>query len=92
MNTDQLEGKWKQVKGEVREKWGKLTDDDILVIGGRQDQLIGRVQERYGMAREAATKQVDTFLKHLTDPGEDVSSSAGSLNNRPKVHSAGAGK
>jgi len=92
MNADQLEGKWKQVKGEVREQWGKLTDDDILVIGGRQDQLIGRVQERYGMAKEAATKEVDTFLKHLSNPGEEFSSSTASSNNRAKVHAAGAGK
>ena len=91
MNTDQLEGKWKQVKGEVREKWGKLTDDDILVVGGRRDQLIGRVQERYGMAKEAATREVDTFLKHLSDPGEDFKSSTISPNDRAKVHSAGAG-
>jgi uncharacterized protein YjbJ (UPF0337 family) len=92
MNADQLEGKWKQVKGEVREKWGKLTDDDILVIGGRQDQLIGRVQERYGMATEAATKEVDTFLKHLSHPGEVFKSSTASPNDRAKVHSAGARK
>jgi uncharacterized protein YjbJ (UPF0337 family) len=92
MNADQLEGKWKQVKGEVREKWGKLTDDDILVIGGRQDQLIGRVQERYGMAKEAAAREVDTFLKQLSDPGEAFTSSTASPNDRAKVHSAGAGK
>jgi uncharacterized protein YjbJ (UPF0337 family) len=65
MNSDQLEGKWKQVKGEVREKWGQLTDDDIHVIAGRRDQLIGRIQERYGIAKEAATREVDTFLKKL---------------------------
>jgi uncharacterized protein YjbJ (UPF0337 family) len=47
MNSDQLEGRWKQVKGDVREKWGKLTDNDIQIVGGRRDQLIGRVQERY---------------------------------------------
>jgi uncharacterized protein YjbJ (UPF0337 family) len=67
MNSDQLEGKWKQVKGEVREKWGQLTDDDIHVISGRRDQLIGRIQERYGIAKEAATREVDTFLKKLND-------------------------
>jgi uncharacterized protein YjbJ (UPF0337 family) len=65
MNSDQLEGKWKQVKGEVREKWGQLTDDDIHVIAGRRDQLIGRIQERYGIAKESATREVDTFLKKL---------------------------
>ena len=62
MNSDQLEGKWKQVKGEVREKWGKLT------------------------------KEVDTFLKNLSEPGENFTSSTGSSNDRAKVHSAGAGK
>ena len=67
MTSDQLEGKWKQVKGEVREKWGQLTDDDIHVISGRRDQLIGRIQERYGIAKEAATREVDTFLKKLND-------------------------
>jgi uncharacterized protein YjbJ (UPF0337 family) len=65
MNSDQLEGKWKQIKGEVREKWGQLTDDDIQVIAGRRDQLIGRIQQRYGIAKEEATREVDTFLKNL---------------------------
>ena len=49
MNWEQLEGKWKQYKGEVREKWGKLTDDDLHIIAGRREQLIGRLQERYGI-------------------------------------------
>jgi uncharacterized protein YjbJ (UPF0337 family) len=89
MNSDQLEGRWKQVKGEVREKWGKLTDHDIQIVGGRRDPLIGRVQQRYGIAREAATKEVDTFLKHLTDSGEAFTASTGSVENRPKVHSVG---
>jgi uncharacterized protein YjbJ (UPF0337 family) len=65
MNSDQVEGKWKQVKGEVREKWGQLTDDDIHVIVGRRDQLIGRIQERYGIAKEEATREVDAFMKSL---------------------------
>ena len=61
MNTDQLKGKWKQIKGSVKERWGKLTDDDLDVIDGQQEQLIGKVQERYGIAREAAQKQVDEW-------------------------------
>ena len=61
MNSDQLKGKWKQVKGSVKERWGKLTDDDIDVIDGQHDQLIGKIQERYGIAREAAQKQVDEW-------------------------------
>jgi uncharacterized protein YjbJ (UPF0337 family) len=58
MNSDQLQGKWKQVKGSVKEQWGKLTDDDLDVIAGKQEQLIGRIQERYGITREEAAKQV----------------------------------
>ena len=58
MNSDQMEGKWKQFKGSVKEKWGKLTDDDLDVIAGKQDQLVGKIQERYGISREEAAKQV----------------------------------
>ena len=61
MNSDQLKGKWRQVKGSVKERWGKLTDDDIDVIDGKHDQLIGKIQERYGVARDAAQKQVDEW-------------------------------
>lgn len=63
MNSDQLEGKWKQVKGSVKQKWGKLTDDDIDVIAGKRDQLIGKLQERYGFAREQAEKQADEWVR-----------------------------
>lgn len=65
MNTDQMEGKWKQIKGSVRERWGKLTDNDIDVIGGRKDKLIGVLQERYGIAREDAEKQFDAWYATL---------------------------
>lgn len=61
MNWDQVEGKWKQMKGGVKEKWGKLTDDDLDVIGGKKDQLVGKVQERYGITRDEAQKQVDNY-------------------------------
>jgi uncharacterized protein YjbJ (UPF0337 family) len=70
MNSDQLQGKWKQFKGNVKERWGKLTDDDVKIINGQRDQLIGRVQERYGIAKEEALKQVDEWLNsdsHETD-------------------------
>ncbi len=66
MNWDQLEGKWKEAKGKIREKWGKLTDDDLDVIRGKRDQLIGRLQQRYGMAKEEAEKQADEFVNSLT--------------------------
>lgn len=61
MNADQLKGKWKQLKGSVKTKWGKLTDDDLDVINGQRDQLIGRIQERYGIAKDEAQRQVDEW-------------------------------
>jgi uncharacterized protein YjbJ (UPF0337 family) len=63
MNTDILRGKWNQLKGEVKSQWGKLTNDDLDRIEGDTDKLIGRVQERYGYAREQAQREVDDFLR-----------------------------
>jgi uncharacterized protein YjbJ (UPF0337 family) len=65
MNWDQLEGKWKQYSGKVKEKWGNLTDDDLAVIHGRRDQLVGKIQERYGIVKEEAEKQVDEFARSI---------------------------
>ena len=61
MNNDRIQGNWKELKGKVKEKWGKLTDNDLTVIDGQQDQLIGKIQERYGIAREEAEKQWKQF-------------------------------
>ena len=58
MNWDQIAGNWKQFKGHVKEKWGKLTDDDLDVIEGKKDQLVGRLQERYGYTKEQAEKEL----------------------------------
>jgi uncharacterized protein YjbJ (UPF0337 family) len=63
MNQDQIKGGWNEFKGKVKEQWGKLTDDDLLQIEGDQDQLIGRVQRRYGIAREEAENQVRDFMR-----------------------------
>jgi len=63
MNEDTLKGQWLQVKGKVRERWGKLTDDDMDQIQGKAEQLVGKVQERYGIAREDAKREVDTWFK-----------------------------
>jgi uncharacterized protein YjbJ (UPF0337 family) len=63
MNWDQIQGKWKQSMGSVKEKWGKLTEDDLTMINGRKEQLVGKIQERYGIAKEAAEKQVDEFTR-----------------------------
>ena len=61
MNTDQMKGNWKQLVGKAKEKWGKLTDNDWQVVEGKRDQLVGRIQERYGIAREEAERQVADF-------------------------------
>jgi uncharacterized protein YjbJ (UPF0337 family) len=63
MNSDQLEGKWKQLKGSVKQEWGKLTDDDLNYINGKKDILIGKLQERYGYAKEDAQARADQWLK-----------------------------
>lgn len=63
MNTDQMSGKWKQMKGAAKQQWGKLTDDDLEVIAGKRDSLIGKLQERYGFAKEEAQKKADEWLK-----------------------------
>lgn len=65
MNWDQLEGKWKQLIGQAKEQWGKLTDDDLETIAGRRDQLVGKLQERYGIAKEEAERQVDQWQKRF---------------------------
>lgn len=62
---DQLAGKWKQVRGEVRTRWGKLTDDDLEQIAGKRDKLVGKIQERYGIAKEEANKQIDAWAEDL---------------------------
>jgi uncharacterized protein YjbJ (UPF0337 family) len=61
MNEDTLKGQWTQLKGAVREQWGKLTNDDLDQIEGRSEQLVGKIQERYGVARDEARRQVDTW-------------------------------
>jgi uncharacterized protein YjbJ (UPF0337 family) len=61
MNWDQIEGKWKQAKGSVKQKWGRLTDDDLEFIAGKRDQLVGRIQERYGISKAEAQKEVENW-------------------------------
>jgi uncharacterized protein YjbJ (UPF0337 family) len=69
MNEDTLKGQWSQLKGKVREKWGKLTNDDVEIIQGRSEQLVGRIQERYGVARGEAERQVKDWMRRDTiDP------------------------
>ncbi len=65
MNWDRIEGNWKQLKGRARAEWGKLTDDDVDVISGRREQLVGKLQERYGIARDDAERRADSWIQTL---------------------------
>ena len=71
MNWDRVQGQWKQLKGKARTKWGKLTDDDLDVIAGQKDQLVGRIQERYGIQKDEAQRQVDEWSSTLTAEGAE---------------------
>ena len=62
MNWDEIKGDWTNAKGKVKEQWGELTDDDLMQARGGKDQLIGRIQSRYGKTREEASQEVDEFL------------------------------
>jgi uncharacterized protein YjbJ (UPF0337 family) len=59
MNKDEFEGKWKQIRGQARQWWGKLTDDDVERVGGKYEQFVGVVQEKYGYTREAAETEIN---------------------------------
>lgn len=74
MNNDQFQGIWKQIKGKVKSQWGKLTDDDLTQISGKRDVLVGKLQERYGYAREKAESAISEFETTLGE--EHFSSSA----------------
>jgi uncharacterized protein YjbJ (UPF0337 family) len=67
MNWDRIEGNWKQLKGKAKARWGKLTDDQFDVIAGKREQLVGRIQEKYGIAKDDAEKQVDQFAASLKE-------------------------
>jgi uncharacterized protein YjbJ (UPF0337 family) len=66
MNEHTLKGQWSQLKGKVREQWGKLTDDDLDRIQGESEQLLGKIQERYGIARDEAERQLDNWAPRDT--------------------------
>ena len=65
MNWDQIQGNWKQMTGQVKEKWGKLTDDDLTMIAGKRDQLAGILQQRYSYAKEVVEKELNLFMEDL---------------------------
>jgi len=62
MNWDTIEGNWKQMTGTMKQKWAKLTDDDLQYMSGSRDRFVGRLQERYGMAKDDAQRQADEWL------------------------------
>ena len=84
MNQDRIEGRWRQIKGKVKEQWGKLTDDDLDVIAGRREQLLGRIQQRHGVAREEADRQVRAFEQTHPDHGLDDGHDHGPASRREK--------
>jgi uncharacterized protein YjbJ (UPF0337 family) len=65
MNWDQIQGKWTQMKGSIKQKWGKLTDNDLDVIAGSKDKLVGRIQELYGIKKDEAQRQCDEWCQSL---------------------------
>jgi uncharacterized protein YjbJ (UPF0337 family) len=65
MNWDQIEGKWKQLTGSAQEQWGKLTSDDLATLTGQKDQLVGKIQERYGIAKGEAEEQAEKWSRAL---------------------------
>ena len=65
MNWDRIEGNWRQLKGKAKEQWGKLTDDEFDTIAGKRDQLVGRIQESYGISQDEADKQVKDWETRL---------------------------
>jgi uncharacterized protein YjbJ (UPF0337 family) len=67
MNWDQIQGNWKQATGKVKEQWGELTDDDLAAVNGRRDQLSGKLQERYGIAKDTAESQITDWEKKASD-------------------------
>jgi len=64
MNAEQFKGQWRQIKGEIRKQWGKLTDDELDRIAGEKDVLVGTLQKKYGITKEEAEKQVKDFTRH----------------------------
>jgi uncharacterized protein YjbJ (UPF0337 family) len=77
MNWDQIQGNWKQAKGSIKQQWGKLTDDDLDYMSGSRDKFVGRLQERYGVAREEAEKQADAWWKAHSETEKTYRSGGG---------------
>ncbi len=72
MNKDMLKGEWHLVKGKVKEKWGKLSDDDLTEVNGKREQLIGKIQKKYGLAKDQAEQELSEWEKHSNDEHERI--------------------
>ena len=79
MNQDQLEGKWKQMMGSFKEKWGKFTDDDITRFKGNREQIIGALQEKYGQTKEQAQKDFDNWYASFNRPADRARTGSGNF-------------
>jgi len=77
MNKDVMEGKWKQLRGEVKKWWGQLTDDDLDTVAGNREKLIGKLQERYGYAKERAEEEIDRRVREYSAAQKDFGQPAG---------------
>jgi uncharacterized protein YjbJ (UPF0337 family) len=84
MNWTQIEGRWQTLTGQLKSQWGKLTDDDLANIAGKRDQLMGKLQERYGVVKDDAEKQIDKWLALLkSQPPAEPSATEPAANQRP---------
>jgi uncharacterized protein YjbJ (UPF0337 family) len=87
MNWNEIEGRWQEFRGQVKSKWAKLTDDDLMNLEGKRDRLVGSIQTRYGIAKEQAERQIDEWISRLdasSRAGDDASRRA--PGNDPKKH------
>jgi len=79
MNQDQLEGKWKQMMGSFKEKWGKFTDDDITRFNGNREQIVGALQEKYGQTKEQAQRDFDNWYASFDRPADRARTGGGNF-------------
>ncbi|HSD73658.1 MAG TPA: CsbD family protein [Steroidobacteraceae bacterium] len=77
MNWDRIEGNWQQAKGRVKQRWGKLTDDQIAVINGQRDILAGKLQEAYGLSKDEVDRQIREWEASLSDMDVEVETRSG---------------
>ncbi len=89
MNWDQLEGQWKQMGAKIKSKWAKLTDDDLQNLGAKKDELVAKLQERYGVLKEEAERQVDEWMAKLS-PHDDSQHGSSKTEEKAKTNSKGA--